>query len=269
MGTLRKNINHTYAICAYKESPYLEACIRSIKRQTVESEILIATSTPNTWIEKLAQKYNIPIFINNKEKGITQDWNFAYSCCNTGLVTLAHQDDLYGKHYTEEMLKSISLSRRPVIYFTNYGEVRNGKISRTSGMLKVKRLMLLPLTLKKLQKYIFVRRRILSMGDAICCPSVTFVKDNTDLPEEIFAHGFRSDEDWEAWEKLSRLKGEFIYNDRIMVLHRIHEESETSIIIGENKRQEEDFVMFQKFWPKPVAGIITKLYASGEKYNVV
>ena len=28
---------HTFAICAYKESPYLEACIRSLKGQTVPS----------------------------------------------------------------------------------------------------------------------------------------------------------------------------------------------------------------------------------------
>ena len=41
------NTNHTFAICAYKESPYLEECITSLMEQTVKSEIFIATSTPN------------------------------------------------------------------------------------------------------------------------------------------------------------------------------------------------------------------------------
>ena len=38
--------DHTFAICAYKESPYLEECIKSLKNQTIKSNILIATSTP-------------------------------------------------------------------------------------------------------------------------------------------------------------------------------------------------------------------------------
>jgi glycosyltransferase involved in cell wall biosynthesis len=261
--------SHTFAICAYKESPYLEDCIRSVKGQSIKSNVLIATSTPNEWIDKLAEKYDIPVYVNTKEKGITQDWNFAYSCCDTDLITLAHQDDVYGKHYVEEMFKCLSQAADPLIYFTGYAELRNGKIAGISSMLKIKRMMLWPLTIKMLQKNIFIRRAILSLGNPICCPAVTFVKHNGNLPDEIFSHGFRSNEDWEAWEKLSRLKGEFVYKDRTCVLHRIHEGSETSIILGENKRHEEDFVMFHKFWPKSIAGILSKIYSSCEKFNSV
>ena len=39
---------HTFAICAYKESKYLEECIRSLKKQTVETNIILVTSTPNS-----------------------------------------------------------------------------------------------------------------------------------------------------------------------------------------------------------------------------
>lgn len=46
------NTNHTFAICAYKESPYLEECIiHHLWNQTVKSEIFIATSTPNKYID--------------------------------------------------------------------------------------------------------------------------------------------------------------------------------------------------------------------------
>ena len=41
---------HTFAICAYKDSPYLEACIRSLKSQTVPSEIICTTSTPSRYL---------------------------------------------------------------------------------------------------------------------------------------------------------------------------------------------------------------------------
>ena len=52
--------DHTFAICAYKESPYLEECIKSLKNQTIKSNILIATSTPNDYIKGIADKYAIP-----------------------------------------------------------------------------------------------------------------------------------------------------------------------------------------------------------------
>ena len=32
-----ENIKHTFVICAYKESPYLEECIKSLKHQKTKS----------------------------------------------------------------------------------------------------------------------------------------------------------------------------------------------------------------------------------------
>ena len=52
---------HTFVICAYKESQYLEECIVSLINQETETNILISTSTPNDYIEELANKYNIII----------------------------------------------------------------------------------------------------------------------------------------------------------------------------------------------------------------
>ena len=105
----------------------------------------------------------------------------------------------------------------------------------------------------------------MSLGCPICCPSVTFVKAN--LPETVFEKGYRSDEDWQAWEKISKYKGTFVYINKVSMYHRIHEESETSIILGDNARIEEDYEMFCKFWPKSIAKLLTKLYATSEKSN--
>ena len=49
--------------------------------------------------------------------------------------------------------------------------------------------------------------------------------------------------------------------------HRIHEESETSIILGDNARNKEDYEMFCKFWPKCIAKILAKLYSKSENSN--
>lgn len=257
--------DHTFAICAYKESPYLEECIQSLLNQSVQTKVIVVTSTDNGYIRNMAKKYDLPYFVNCGETGITQDWNYAYKCANSELVTIAHQDDIYEKDYAKAILTGVSAAKRPLIAFTGYGELRNGTAVYDNKLLKIKRLMLFPLKIKAFQRSIFIRRRILSLGCPICCPAVTFVKMN--LPKTVFQSGFRSDEDWEAWEKLSRLKGSFVYYGKPLVLHRIHGESETSAIIGETGRAHEDYQMFCKFWPKPIARLITKFYSASEKSN--
>ena len=138
---------HTFAVCAYGESPYLEECVQSLLAQKVRTRILIATSTPNSYIYGIGEKYGIPVHINHGEKGLAGDWNFAYSCATTPLVTLAHQDDRYYVNYTEDVLAAAKKCRHPLIIFTDYNELRNGKTVTTNRLLKVKRLLLTPLKL--------------------------------------------------------------------------------------------------------------------------
>ena len=258
---------HTFAVCAYGESPYLEECIQSLLAQKVRTRILIATSTPNSYIYGIGEKYGIPVYINYGEKGLAGDWNFAYSCATTPLVTLAHQDDRYYVNYTEDVLAAAKKCRHPLIIFTDYNELRNGKTVTTNRLLKVKRLLLTPLKLTGFWKNRFVRRRILSIGSAICCPAVTLVKENLD--SFSFKNNMKSNIDWQAWEEISRRKGEFAYTARPGMEHRIHQESTTSELIEENGRREEDIYMFRKFWPEWVAELIEKIYQSGEKSNEV
>ena len=116
---------HTFVICAYGESPYLEECICSLLNQKRKSSVLIATSTPNEHIERLAEKYHLQVKVNQGEKGISADWNFAYSCADTPYVTLAHQDDLYEPDYSENILAFLKKAKHPLIAFTDYCELRD------------------------------------------------------------------------------------------------------------------------------------------------
>lgn len=258
--------DHTFVICAYKESEYLEECILSLKNQTVESSIIMETSTPNNYISDLAEKYNIPLYLNSNG-GITQDWNFGLAQVKTKYATVAHQDDIYEPNYTELVLDKIEKSKQPLIAFSDYGELRDGQKVYDIPMLKIKRLMLSPLKVSCLKGCKFVRRRILSMGDPICCPSVTFNLEKIDRP--IFRDGFRSCEDWEAWELISKLKGDFLYIPKPLMCHRIHEDSATTAIIQDNARVEENYIMFCKFWPKPIAKLINKFYTKSEESNTL
>lgn len=260
--------DHTFAICAYKESPYLEECVESLLKQTVKSNIIMATSTDNQYIRDVAEKYNIPLFINNGESGIAGDWNFAYHCSQTELVTIAHQDDRYHSDYVKDMIENLNKAKHPLIYFTGYNELRNGNIVEKGTMLLVKRIMLTPLKVRAFHGVRFFKRLVLAFGNPVSCWSVAYVKKN--LPETVFVSEFRSNLDWEEWEKLSKVKGEFVYSKRTLTYHRVHEGSETSNTINNgNIRAKEDYQMFLKFWPAWMAKLIMHFYIKAEKCNQV
>lgn len=262
---MNNKTNHTFVICAYKESPYLEECIQSLQAQTVPSQILMVTSTPNEWIKKCSEKYGVPLKINEGMGGIAQDWNFAYSQCGTPYLTIAHQDDIYRKEYTKHLTQQINSDE--LIIFSDYGEIRGNKHIEKNRNLIIKRIMLWSLRFSWLQKNIWLRRRILSLGNPICCPGVLYNKKN--LPDQIFNVHFRSNVDWEAWEKLSKKKGRFVYVPEVLMEHRIHNDSETSATIHDNLRTKEDCEMFEKFWPLSIAKKLAKIYAKSEQSNEI
>lgn len=260
--------DHLFAICAYGESRYLEDCIASLKRQAEPSRIILCTATPGDFLDDIARRHHLRMYVNNGPHGIAEDWNFAYAQADAPLVTLAHQDDVYEPDYLARVLARVNRARRPMICFTDYYELRNGEkaFSDTIRNLRIKELALAPLRLAALENSRWVRRRILSLCDPICCPAVTYVKPN--LPEVLFESHFSSDLDWQAWEKLSRLKGGFCYVHAPLMGHRIHEESTTTQVIGDdNGRSGEDLEMYMKFWPAPIARWINRAYSAGQDSN--
>lgn len=257
--------DHTFALCAYGEGPYLRECIASLKDQSVASHIILCTSTPNGWIEDAARQADIELFVSGEAPGIAHDWNYALSCADTPLVTIAHQDDVYCAPYAQAMLEAMNDAERPLLFFTNYGELRDGEPVDDNRLLAVKRKLLRPLEDKANRADVRVRRRVLSLGSAICCPSVTMAVDA--LPYPVFQDGMKSNLDWEAWERISHLSGEFLYDPRILMYHRIHEGSETSALIKDNTRTAEDREMLRRFWPAPIAWALNLAHGLGRKSN--
>ena len=65
---------HTFAVCAYKQSPYLRECLESLRKQTVRSSIVLATSTPSAFLQELADEYAAEYRVNpDAGKGIAAD----------------------------------------------------------------------------------------------------------------------------------------------------------------------------------------------------
>lgn len=258
---------HTIAICAYGESPYLEECILSIEKQTIPSEVYLYTSTPNNHIKSLAKKYQLPLYIGER-KSIGADWNQALSHCNTDYVTIVHQDDLYDETFTEKVMVSFKKYPNSTIIYTDYHELKmttsGAKDIASNQNLKIKRLMLNVLSVVPGSK--LWRNRVLSFGNPICCPSVSYNLKKIE--------GFKFDEemktslDWFAWYTISaQYRGRFTYIKEPLMFHRIHEESETTVTISNNTRTNEDLQMYQLLWPKVIANLLIKFYQKSQNSN--
>ena len=271
--------SHSFVICAYGDSPYLEDCIASLKSQTVKSSIILTTSTPSLYIENICKKYDITYHIRNGNPSIGNDWNEALRIADTKYVTIAHQDDIYEPEFLKYVLTGIVQSYRrgktPQIVFTDYYEYINERKKANRRNLIIKRMLLSLLRIGSLQGLTFAKRSALRLGNAICCPTVTYNRKYIDTllksenREGLFDLKYRSNLDWNAWIWLSDKKGAFVYISRPLISHRIHEGSETSRIIRLNDRTKEDYEMFARLWPKSIAKQIAKIYKKSETTNTI
>ena len=258
---------HTIAICAYGESSYLEECILSVEKQTVSSDVYIYTSTPNDFIKSLAEKYHLPLHIGER-KSIGADWNQALSHCKTEYVTIVHQDDLYDETFTQKVMESFEKHPDSTIIYTDYHELKmtsgGSKDIASNQNLKIKRLMLNVLSVLPSSKW--WRNRVLSMGNPICCPSVSYNLKR--LKDFKFDEEMKTSLDWFAWYTIStQYKGSFTYIKESLMFHRIHEESETTATISNSTRTNEDLQMYQLLWPKFIANLLIKFYQKSQNSN--
>ena len=261
-----KNNIHTFVILAYKESRYLEDCIKSVTDQSVKTNVVIATTTDNDFIRDLSKKYKLKVIVG-KHTSIGGDFDFAKNCVDSSLVTIAHQDDLYDFKYAETVINEYKKNSKASIIFTDYYEIRGKEKVYKNTNLKIKRILLTSLKIKKLSGFKFMKRNALRFGNSISCPAVTFV--NYNCPKEVFTSNYKCDVDWHAWEKLSKLKGKFIFNKKCLMGHRISEESTTTDIINNGIRTKEDYEILCKFWPKCIAKRINNFYKNSEKSNQI
>ena len=265
MSEYYKPSDHSYVVCAYKESPFLGDCLVSLENQTVKSNVLVATSTPCKYIRNICEEHHVPLYVGTHRSGIARDWTFAMSNANTPLVTIAHQDDVYKPLYTEKMLEFVNKASHPLIFFSGYTELRDEGVVSDNRLLNIKRLMLSPIKNGRLSSSIRTRRAILSFGDPIACPAITYV--TTNLPSPLFKEDYRGSLDWQMLEEVSKLPGDFSYCSTPLMSHRIHGGSETSALIEDNTRTREDFDMFCKFWPKSIAKLLSSFYSKSERSN--
>ena len=258
---------HVFAICAYKESPYLEECVRSLEGQSIKSNIIICTSTPCKYISEISDRYQIPLYIRSGESGLCEDWNFAVETAviemGAELVTVAHQDDVYGPDYVKALVNAYKFFPDMSVFcsacdnINAAGELIEGKAER------IKRILRLPLRFRRVADSTFIKRLVLRFGNSIVCPSCTY---NTSVAGvRIFREGYSFVTDWDALSRLSGLPGRFVCVERPLIRYRIHSGAATKANILNHNREKEEAEMFSRFWPGPVVKLIMLFYRRSYK----
>lgn len=265
---------HAFVICAYKESPYLEACIRSLLKQTVKSDVYIATSTPSSYIERLAEKYRVPLWVRDGESSIGADWLFAWQKAGADhtLVTIAHQDDKYHKDYVKELVRSYEKYPDMTVFCSDYvvlktreERLEDGTLYPTGTELKagdfvrfVKQILRMPLRMQFLADRSWVKKSVLMFGNSICCPTCTY---NHDLIGDMM---FRSEYpfalDWDNLYELAKRPGRFICVEKPLISYRVHDGATTKQCIEDNRRSQDEIAMFKKMWPDWMVKILMHFY---------
>ena len=259
-------MKHTFAVLAYGESPYLEACLRSLKQQTAGSEVLICTSTPGEYLDRLSLKYGFPLRVRNGEPGIGRDWNFAMSEASGKYVTLAHQDDIYLRDYAETVLEAAKAHPDMALFTSASVTLKNGELKEWGLEETVKKLLRTPLRFTPLTAFPAVKRAVFLFGNPVICPSVTYRKDI--CGEKPFSEDLKFVLDWELLSRLAGEKGVWVCSERPKMIYRVHGDAATAACIRDHVREAEEDMMFRRMWPEPAAALIQKFYRrSYEAYD--
>lgn len=257
---------HTFMICAYKESDYLEECIQSCINQVSVNEgksiVSLYTSTPNTFVQELCDKYGIEM-LTKPGGGIGKDWNNSLSFVKTKYATIAHQDDVYLPEYGSKVIAAFERKAHCNIVFSDYSEINADSSLRSRNInLVIKTSALYVMTLLPLKIY---QRRIYAFGNFICCPAVSY--NMTRLQDFRFDESLKMTLDWDAWERIMRREGSVQYVSDKLIYHRIHQASETTANTKNHTREKEEHAMYCRYWGHHIANLLMKLYIYNQKSN--
>ncbi len=86
--------------------------------------------------------------------------------------------------------------------------------------------------------------------------------DRQVLADFAFDETLASNLDWDAWWRLYTQGHVFLHAPERLVGRRHNDQTETSRLIKDGRRQAEDAEMFGRIWPAPIARSLGALYAA-------
>lgn len=256
---------HSFVLPAYGRSPYLRDCLESLRSQSLRSALIITTSTPFDGLNEIAREFGAELVTHSPNAGIGRDWNFAISRVRTPWVTIAHQDDIYLPDFTAKTMQAATEHPGATLVCTAYSDIVEGTVRPTTSQSFMKRtLSEIGFLGRRAIETRSAKHRLLRFGCPISCPTVTLRITEGAIQ---FREDLDTNLDWEAWLRLADRPGAFVYIRERLLLCRIHSMSGSSNGIRSGARAQEDLMMFQVFWPEPIARLIVGAYALSYRHH--
>ncbi len=174
---------------------------------------------------------------------------------------------MYLPKYAESCLRTTKkfTGSNNLLIFTGYNEFFNNKIRNFSLHLFIKDTLLFPYLFKPSISCVHLKKFMLSLGNPIPCPAAMYHKSA--IGKFSFSSDFKCNMDWDAWLRLSAIKGSFIYVKDKLMLHRLDINSQTSLQIKKNIRLREDNLILERLWPRPMASFLGRAYSLAIRFN--
>ncbi len=254
---------HDLMVCAHGDNPYFLACVESLVRQkAARCRVVICTAKITERMASIAADYGLLIELDPTATSMAANWNHALRKSRARYVTVCHQDDLYSPEYSMRMVECMERHPDAIIGLCGSSELTSEGIRFFGLNLAVKRtLHFLAFGFGSVRSTRLARRPLLAFGNPVCCPGVVFRRERID--GFSFDERLKSNLDWDAWERITRLQGAIAYVRENLVSHRIHADSATTALIANRVRSQEDLAMFSRFWSGRMARFISWLYCLG------
>lgn len=255
-----KGYKHCFAVAAYGESKYLPYLLNSLKAQSVDSKVIICTSTPNKFITACSAKFGYPVYVRNGRHGLKDDWNFAYEEGSklAPLVTIAHQDDLYFPDYTKALLHAYKRFPDMSVFCCHYDTIDGEGNTIDGSSERVKQLLRLRLRNHEKSDRTDVKMSALKYGNGIGCPTCTYNVNYCPVP--LFRNDYKFVIDWATLIRLAGESGRFICLEKSLMAYRVHEGAETMKNIENNNREKEEAEIFGQMHSEPVKRLLMHFY---------
>ena len=244
--------------------PIWSPVLKSLRAQTEPSKIILCTSTPSPFLEKMGERYGIPLYVREGESNIKDDWNFAWEMAEGDFVTLAHQDDLYHKNYTKELRAAVERFPDLTVFTSDYVIIKGKKLIEADRMLWVKRFLRLPLRIPALGHLSWVKdpspdvwKSHLLPGHHLLQKAAGGASHPLGLPVclrlgEYAAAGQKARAAGSVWS------GHF-YTTGFTT------GAATKACMRDHRREREEQEMFERFWPRPLVELLMKGYRTAYK----
>lgn len=213
---------------------------------------------PSPFLEGVAEKYQIPLYVREGKSDIQEDWNFACEKADTRLVTIAHQDDCYHRDYARYVQKCWGNYPDTIVFSTSCAIIKNGTVRSAGVVGLIKALLRLPLRFRGLARFTLIKRAVLVWGNSIICPSCTYDRGAVGMP--LFQSPYKFVLDWDTLWRLAARPGRFICEEKPLIGYRIHQGATTKAFIDNHGRSREEIAMYRKIWPDWMARCLMVFY---------